>query len=112
MRVAVIGSRNLQVRDLEKYLPANTSCIVTGGARGVDTSARIHARRHGIPLREFLPDYHTYGYLAPLIRNGIILENSDLVLAFWDGYSRGTAYVIKKCREKGIECRVFMQKDR
>ena len=110
MRVAVIGSRNLQVADLENYLPRDTSCIVTGGARGVDTSARFYARRHGIPLREFFPDYNAYGSLAPLIRNSLILEHADLVLAFWDGYSRGTAHVIKKCREKGIECRVFMQK--
>ena len=109
MRVAVIGSRNLQVDDLEKYLPQETSCIVTGGARGVDTSARLYARKKGIELIEFLPDYNAYGNIAPLIRNVTIIENADLVLAFWDGYSRGTVYVIKKCREKGIECRVFMR---
>lgn len=32
MRVAVIGSRNLRIDDLEKYLPENTTEIVSGGA--------------------------------------------------------------------------------
>lgn len=110
MRVAVIGSRDLQVNDLENYLPKETSQIITGGARGVDSSARSHARRHGIPLWEIFPDYRSYGNAAPLMRNITIIENADLVLAFWDGYSRGTAHVIRKCREKNIPCRVFMKK--
>ena len=40
MKVAVVGSRNLQVDDLGKYLPDGVTEIVSGGARGVDTSAR------------------------------------------------------------------------
>ena len=43
MKVAVIGSRNLTVSNLEKYLPAGVTEIVSGGARGVDTSAREYA---------------------------------------------------------------------
>ena len=108
MRVAVIGSRGLHVDHLEKYLPENVSEIVSGGAAGVDTCARLYALSHGLPLREFRPEYQKYGHLAPLIRNNAIIEYADLVLTFWDGHSRGTKYVIAKCREKGIACRVFM----
>ena len=43
MKVAVIGSRNLTVSNLEKYLPAGVTEIVSGGARGVDTSAREYS---------------------------------------------------------------------
>ena len=39
MKVAVIGSRGLTVPDLDKYLPPDTTEIVSGGAKGVDTSA-------------------------------------------------------------------------
>ena len=56
MKVAVIGSRNLTVSNLEKYLPAGVTEIVSGGARGVDTSAREYARAHGLPCTEFLPE--------------------------------------------------------
>lgn len=107
MRVAVIGSRGLSVKDLGKYLPENTTEIVSGGAKGVDTSAREYALAHGIKLTEFLPDYEKYGRSAPLKRNITIIESADLVLAFWDGQSRGTKFVIYNCRERGVPVKVF-----
>ena len=102
MKVAVIGSRSLRVDDLGKFLPEDVTEIVSGGAKGVDTSAREYAQAHGIPLTEFLPDYRRYGRGAPLRRNITIIEYADLVLAFWDGKSRGTKYVIDQCRERGV----------
>ena len=101
MKVAVVGSRGLSVRDLGKYLPPDTTEIISGGARGVDTSARLYAHEHDIKLTEFLPEYDRYGRKAPLIRNMDIIHHADLVLAFWDKKSNGTRYVIKKCREIG-----------
>ena len=61
MRLAVIGSRRLYVRDLSPYLPDNVTEIVSGGAKGIDGCAGEYARRNGIPLTEFLPDYRRYG---------------------------------------------------
>ena len=55
MKVAIIGSRGLSVTYLGRYLPKNTTEIVSGGAKGVDTSAREYALAHGIKLTEFLP---------------------------------------------------------
>ena len=107
MRVAVIGSRGLTVPDLGKYLPPDTAEIVSGGAKGVDTSAREYAEAHGIKLTEFLPDYNKHGRGAPLKRNIQIIEYSDMVLAFWDGKSRGTKYVIENCEKRGVEVKVF-----
>ncbi len=43
MKVAVVGSRGLRVEHLEEYLPKETTEIISGGARGVDTSAREYA---------------------------------------------------------------------
>lgn len=107
MKVAVIGSRGLSVPNLGAYLPEGTDEIISGGARGVDTSAREYAQAHGIRLTEFLPEYDKYGRSAPLKRNITIIEHADLVLAFWDGVSRGTAFVIKKCRDTGKPVKVF-----
>ena len=108
MKVAVIGSRGLNVSDLGRYLPENTTEIVSGGAKGVDTSAREYALSHGIKLTEFLPEYTKYGRSAPLKRNITIIEYSDIVLAFWDGKSRGTKFVIDNCRKLGVEVRVYI----
>ena len=90
MKVAVIGSRGLKVEKLERFLPEETTEIISGGAKGIDTCAREYALANGLKLTEFLPDYFRYGRAAPLKRNITIIENADLVLAFWDGTSRGT----------------------
>ena len=57
MRIAVIGSRNLDVKNLGEYLPCECDEIVSGGAKGVDTSAANFARESGIRLTEFFPQY-------------------------------------------------------
>lgn len=107
MRVAVIGSRGLTVNNLEKYLPTETDEIISGGARGIDQCAKEYALSHGIKLTEFLPEYDKYGRTAPLIRNITIIKNSDIVLAFWDGKSRGTKFVIDKCHEMSVNVNIF-----
>lgn len=106
MKVAVIGSRGLTIDNLEKYLPPETTEIISGGAKGIDTCAREYAISHNIKLTEFLPEYEKYGKSAPLKRNITIIENADIVLAFWDGISNGTKFVIEKCRETVKEVKV------
>lgn len=44
MKVAVIGSRVLKVNNPGKYLPKETTEIVSGGAVGIDTCAREYAQ--------------------------------------------------------------------
>ncbi len=99
MKIAVIGSRNLMVEDLGKYLPEGVTEIVSGGAHGIDTCAKEYARLHCLKLTEFFPEYEKYGKLAPLKRNLLIIAYADEVLAFWDRKSRGTKYVIENCRK-------------
>ncbi len=108
MRVAVIGSRGLMVKNLEDYLPKETTEIISGGARGIDACAREYAQLHGLKLTEYLPEYSKYGRSAPLKRNITIIENADLVLAFWDGTSRGTKYVIDNCRKLNIPVEIHL----
>lgn len=108
MKVAVIGSRAIKVNNLEKYLPANVTEIISGGACGVDTSAKEYALSHGLILTEYLPEYDKYGRSAPLKRNITIIEKSDLVLAFWDGISHGTKFVIDNCKKMNVPVMVYM----
>lgn len=110
MKVAVIGSRNLSVVDLGKYLPENTTEIVSGGAKGIDTCAKNYAIANGIKLVEFLPEYEKYGRGAPLKRNIQIINYADLVLAFWDGSSRGTNFVIEQCKKSNIPVKIYISK--
>ncbi len=95
MKIAIVGSRSITVNNLGDYLPENTTEIVSGGAIGVDRSARNYAKTHNIKLKEFLPEYERYGRSAPLKRNLQIIDYADEVIAFWDGMSHGTRFVTR-----------------
>lgn len=101
MKLAIIGSRGITEYPLERVIPMETTEIISGGARGVDTLARQYALSHGIPLVEFLQDYGRFGRAAPIRRNDLIIARADVVLALWDGRSPGTRYVIDACRRLG-----------
>ena len=60
LKVAVVGSRQADgqaVRQILRYLPANASEIVSGGAQGVDALAAQVAALLGLPMRIFPPDF-------------------------------------------------------
>lgn len=111
MRIAIIGSRTLKIDDVDKYIPDGVTEIVSGGAKGIDFCAREYAIKRGIKLVEFLPEYEKFKKGAPLKRNLQIIDYADKIIAFWDGKSRGTKYVIDNCREQNKEIQVIMLKE-
>lgn len=96
------------MKDFSCFLPADTTQIISGGARGIDTCAKEYAASHGIDYIEFLPDYKRYGKGAPLRRNQQMIEAADLVIAFWDGASHGTKYTIDLCKQKDIPVQIHI----
>lgn len=110
MRIAVIGSRSITSVDIGRYLPETCDEIVSGGAVGVDRLAEEYARKEGIECTVILPEYERYGRAAPIVRNKEIVELADLVLAFWDGSSRGTLSVIKYAKQVGKPCEIIICK--
>ncbi len=109
MKIAIIGSRNITVNNMEDYLPDYLTEIVSGGAYGVDACAKAYALKHDIRLTEFLPNYKQFGRSAPLKRNIEIIEYSDEVIAFWDGTSKGTKFVIDYCKKRNKIITVFLR---
>lgn len=108
MVIGISGSRSIKAPIPEGILPKAATKFLTGGADGIDSSAREYAHKHHILIEEILPAYNLYGRRAPLIRNDIIISRSNAVFVFWDGKSRGSAYVIKECRKRNVFCRVFL----
>ena len=108
MKVAVIGSRSLNIDNIGKYLPEGVTEIVSGGAKGIDSCVREYAKKKGIKLTEFLPEYSKYGRGAPLRRNLEIIAYADEVVAFWEGKSRGTKFVIDNCKKQSKKVTVYM----
>ena len=106
-KVAVVGSRGIRHIELSTYLPADCCLIISGGAKGVDTLAEQYAKAHGIETLIIRPDYSRYGRSAPIRRNDSIVDYADMVLAFWDGKSRGTKYSIEYAKKIGKPVKVI-----
>lgn len=54
-----------------------------------------------------LPDYAKNGKAAPLIRNKLIVKNAEIIIAFWDGKSRGTKFTIDYAKRIGKEIKIY-----
>jgi predicted Rossmann fold nucleotide-binding protein DprA/Smf involved in DNA uptake len=109
MKIAIVGSGNITVSDIGKYI-SNAEEIVSGGAVGVDSCVAKYAKENGISLTEFLPQYERYGRAAPIVRNKKIVDHSDKIIAFWDGKSKGTLSVIKYAQKTGKPCEIIICK--
>lgn len=60
-------------------------------------------------FKEFLPEYEKYGRRAPLVRNDLIIDYADAVIAFWDGKSKGTKYVIDRCKKVNKDIKIYVK---
>lgn len=109
-RVAIIGSREHKdldaVRKYVRSLPEGT-IVVTGGARGVDQAAMDEAKKCGMNIAVYYPRWDLFGRSAGIMRNRLIVDESDRVVAFWDGVSKGTKFGIDYAAKKGKEVLVF-----
>jgi len=111
--IAVIGSRGFNdyncFKERIKFFTQNIEnySFTSGGANGADKFISDYCKEFGYELTEHLPDYNKYsGKVAPIKRNHLIVEDADLLIAFWDGVSRGTAYTLKLADKKGIPIRI------
>ena len=109
MKVAVVGSRSIFATDISMYISDGDE-IVSGGAVGVDSCAAEYAKKNGLKLTVFLPQYERYGRTAPIARNKKIVDYADKIIAFWDGKSKGTLSVIKYAEKTGKQCEIILCK--
>ena len=115
-RVIVCGCRHFADRELcfgmlDSFLQGKENVeIVTGHAKGADLFAEEHAKEKGIELKVFRPDWKRYGRGAGPIRNREMLayaeEGVPIVIAFWDGKSKGTGNMIETAREHGVDVHI------
>lgn len=113
MKIAVIGSREgFSDGDVMPYLNEfydlrnpTKNTFISGGARGVDSIVAMYARELDIPL-EIIRPVDPSIKLHYLYRNIEIITKADLILAFWDGKSRGTKFVIDYAKARGKEVRI------
>lgn len=112
MKIAIVGCRKVpdakKAYDLiRRTIPRNCSEIVSGGAAGIDTLAELYASENKLHLTVFKPEFDKYGKFATKIRNTQIVAYADLIYAYWDMNSKGTAFTLKQCIEMGKPFKIF-----
>lgn len=107
-KIAIIGGRtftdyNFAENEINKIINHNDiSCVISGGARGADKIAEKYAILYNIPTEIIIPDW-SIGRHAGFIRNSDIVNKSDIIIAFWNGISKGTLDSIKKAKKANKE---------
>lgn len=106
MKILVSGSRTWvdKERIRKVLLSYSPTFVIQGGARGADRLAREVCFEEGIPCHTEHAKWEKFGNAAGPIRNGEMLKmEPDLVLAFWDGASRGTKDMIDTAHKSGVD---------
>ena len=86
--------------------------IISGGASGVDSFAKIYAMTNGIHYREFLPDVNEESPQRYFTRNKRIAEECDILIAFDGAVGRsGTKNTMRYAREMGKEVILIEKED-
>ena len=109
--VAIIGSRNFTnskfaektLNNLVKDRNLKITIIYSGAAKGADKIGAIWGRKNNIEVIEFIPEWDKYKKAAGFMRNSLIIENADIIIAFYDMKSKGTADSLKKAKELNKE---------
>ncbi len=105
MKLAIVGSRDFDdyqtlVNIMDQYFWDCPLTIISGGAKGADSLGKRYAENdREAEYQEFLPDWNELGKKAGFVRNKQIVDACDMVLAFWDGKSKGTEHTIKLAGE-------------
>lgn len=107
MRVIIAGSRTIFNYDLVKEAIKESGfkikVILCGCANGVDKLGEQYATDHGIMIEYYEADWKKYGKLAGFVRNDIMADNADALIAIWDNKSRGTMHMIQSARINNLK---------
>lgn len=95
-----------QNKDLEKIR------IVSGTARGADQLGEQYAKIAGYEVSRFPADWEGLGKRAGYVRNAemakfaVADDNRGVLIAFWDGKSKGTKHMIDLAEKNGLEVHI------
>lgn len=110
-RIAVIGSRNYNNKEeIYKYLDSKIDkigCLVSGGCpSGADSIAQQYAKDKGLSITIHYPDW-SKGKGAGFARNRKIVEDCQVLIAFWKDKSKGTEHTINLAKKLNKKVVIF-----
>jgi hypothetical protein len=112
IKVIVAGGRDfsneiLLTESCDRLLVGPDFEIVSGTARGADRMGEFYAIDRNFQIQRFPPDWDTHGNRAGYLRNQEMAKYADMLIAFWDGQSRGTKHMIDIATTNGLTVHVI-----
>jgi hypothetical protein len=113
MKIIIAGGRDfddydLLVRECKILLDdMNVERIVSGHAKGADSLGEKFAFKHDYDIKIFEAKWDIHGKAAGYLRNNDMAIYADMLIAFWDGKSRGTQDMIKLAKNHGLMVHVI-----
>lgn len=115
VNVCVVGSRTLRdagivsrvlnrLGNVPLVRDAKTVQFICGMARGADTLGQAWAEARNYKTYYYPPDYKAFEKVAPFKRNIEMAVVTDILIAFWDGHSRGTQHMLNTCHDLNQFC--------
>ena len=86
--------------------------IVSGTANGADKFGEQYAEEYGLKLSRFPADWDKLGKRAGYVRNETMAKfaiedgNNGILVAFWDGKSKGTKHMIELAKKYKLEVHI------
>ncbi len=115
MRVIIAGSRTLGFKEVSLAMVEaitqgiTPTSIVSGTANGVDVAGELWAAKAGLPVVKYPADWDGLGKRAGYVRNNIMAENAEALVAVWDGRSKGTEHMIRLAESKLLMVYVYKE---
>lgn len=133
MNIAVVGSREFKDIEFAKHkiyglfetgdcIYARDTVLISGGAKGIDSISEGIVDDLNKRLATDAPYLHIfykiiifkagwdkYGKRAEAIRNQLIVDEADKILAFWDGVSKGTKITIDMAIKAGKPLDIYIR---
>ena len=113
MKVIIAGSRGFSDFQLlyakcEEVLANSTDVeIVSGTAKGADKMGEHYASLRGFGVKLFPADWNKHGKAAGYLRNKEMADYADVLIAFWDGESRGTQHMVNLAKERNLAVHII-----
>lgn len=113
-KIIIAGGRDFTNYDavckaLDSLLPRfdDEVVIISGGAKGGDVLGERYAREHGLAVIVYSAVWDKYGPKSGPSRNEQMGAITDHLVAFWDGQSKGTEFLINFMKQLGRPVHIF-----
>ena len=114
LKVIIAGGRNFSndkilKQTCDNILQGQPNIEIVSGAhyKGADKLGEQYAKERNYQLTKFPANWNTYGRAAGPKRNQQMANYADVLIAFWDGKSKGTLNMINEAKRANLSVNII-----